>query len=170
MTVAFVLALGCPTLAAADSWWTYKSLVGGSPGLTQVDLGLNDHLPTQDYPEGALVMRAYEQRRADGLPEPEQENDLKALEARIVAAVGSTPGAIAVGSFSQQGLHWTYFYLKSDPKIRDRFTATVKRICPTCNVSVKPDPEWSNYRNYLYPNAATIKYYHAELAQLGYVK
>lgn len=140
------------------NWDFYALLVEDRPASIFVDLALAGRAPLAGATITAYVSVLMRAPRPDGLSSQEEFDDLVAVEHSLEAGVQAQAHAIYAGRCTTAGCRDFYFYI-TDP---DAFgTAVAKAMAqhPDYRYATehRPDPEWSVYRDFLYPGARDMQ-------------
>lgn len=136
----------------SEKWDFYFCHVDDKPASIYVDVGLHDEAPIAALPDRAYLSVVMRQPRPDGLSSHEEFDALKALEDAIVARLAST-NCVYVGRNTSDGRRDFWFFL-ADAASWERQAADAMADFPAYayEAGAEPDPEWSAYLDFLYPN------------------
>lgn len=154
---------------AAETWWSYTASIENLPATIKVDLALARKVPLADYPYLVITGTAYRSERDYGLPEPADMDRLNKISAKVVTTIQSATPAIHAGSFTRAYEQKDYVYVKDRSGIEKRLADMYGQACKGCktSISVRSDPSWSVYKEFLFPNIATREFYRKQLVPLG---
>jgi len=161
--VAILVLIPSVAESQTDSWWTYISDYNGLPGSVRVDMGIYPEAPISEYPFIIITGIQYEAHE-DGMPLIEHINDLNSLQEKVVEALADAFDSIYVGTFSYDGEQLHYVYVKDIEGVQSTLDSFYEDNCAHCKVytNIKHDPFWKSYREFLYPNKATMDFYEVE--------
>lgn len=136
----------------SDEWDFYFCHVDDKPASIYVDVGLHGEVPLPALPDRAYLSVIMRQPRPDGLSSQEEFDALKALEDAIDEKLVS-PRTVYVGRNTSDGRRDFWFYL-ADAAAWDAQAAAFMAAFPeyAYETGAEPDPEWSAYLEFLYPN------------------
>ena len=157
---AILCAMLCPVAAHGqnEDWNTYMAKYGDKPGSVLVDMAFKNKAPDKNFP--FLVVTGPRVQNCDkhGLPGKEEIDVLEdILDATSNFLTGITPKEL-VGTFTYNCERLNYYYVKDTQSIRMAIGRMYNRSFPDHSyvIRIKQDPEWSAYRTFLYPDAATL--------------
>ncbi|CAN5153257.1 hypothetical protein BH09PSE6_BH09PSE6_34340 [soil metagenome] len=168
LAVLAVLAAGAPA-QAAELWWNYLANFNDKPGSVTVDLSLKPRAPLKHFDHLVVTGIDYDQLRGDGMPDSRTVDTMNKLTERIVGIVKTrTPYAFA-GRFMGNGQIRLYLYVQEATGLEDALDEAYTAQCPICRAvtEVNDDEKWTAYRDFLYPNTTTRKFYEADLQKMG---
>jgi len=136
-----------------DGRWDFYFLrVDGQPASIYLDLGWGGEAPPPAFPVMAYVRVLMRAPRPDGLSSQEEFDDLIAVEDRLVAALTAGGAAIYVGRNTSGGCRDFYFYAPAGTAWEERASLAMGAMPDyRFQAGQRPDPEWSVYREFLYP-------------------
>lgn len=154
-----------------DFWWPYLASYEDGPGSIRVNLALSSQAPLSEYRYLVVTGTTYKTKRSDGLPEAIDVERLNTLSQRVVAAIQAITSSVYVGTFTHNKEQLHYVYVADAALVQHALEKLYTEACPGCKtyLNIKQDPSWSAYREFLYPNRATLEFYQVELEKLGYV-
>jgi hypothetical protein len=179
LLAALAFALPCCERAPAkvtpppmktELWWAYLADYEGRPGSTIVNLALKPHAPMQDRPILVVTGVSYESGpKFSGLPDTAELEYLNRLSDKQHALIEAHTAALWVGTFSHQGERLDYLYVAEAAGLEEALRNFYMAECPDRRpyISIKSDPRWEAYSDFLYPNAQTREQFRAELEKLG---
>lgn len=154
----------------SDAWDFYLCRMEGMPASIMVDLGIAERAPLADKPTLLCVRVPLREPRDDGLIHSEESEQLRAIEETLRVALDD---ADMVGRLTWNGIREFFFYAPDESSLE----AAARRLARDHEgyrvlVRHEPDPDWSTYQRFLYPDAAEwrwIKNRHVveQLAQHG---
>jgi hypothetical protein len=154
------------TAAAADNasqspWWTYLADYKGTPGVVLVDMSQVTLTHRKQFPFLITAGTTYQGDSKSQLPTPEEYSRLGSLSRQVLTAMASHGRIVHAGTFTHKGDQVLYFYAEKPAGFEAAFTKVMTARCAGCKIifNVRPDPQWDAYRDFLYPNAATLKFY-----------
>jgi hypothetical protein len=153
-----------------ELWWSYLADYDGLPGSTLVNLALKSRAPMHDHATLLVTGVSYESAPKDsGLPNAAELDFLNRLSDKRLTLVAAHSRALFVGSFTHKNERLDYIYVAGAAGLETALRDFYQTECPTRRpyISVKSDPRWEAYLDFLYPNAQTIQHYRAELQKLG---
>ena len=156
-----------------ELWWTYlgryeRDLLGS----IRLNLGLKVHAPMLALPTLLVTGVGYEtdpRHPETRMPAKKELNFLNRVSDQRVKLVTAHVTALHAGAFLHNNEQVDFFYVADaaglEPLLRDFH----QKDCPGRRhiFHTHHDPDWKEYRNFLYPNEATIEHYRAELEELG---
>jgi hypothetical protein len=165
-----ILLLPMP-LNAKDFWWPYLAAYDAGPGSTRVNLGLKKLVPFSDYPNLVVTGTTYATTRSDGLPDQANLDRLNVLSGKVIAAIQVASPSIYAGTFTHNREQLHYVYVKNITGIEKMLSDLYAKACTGCKIytNIKRDPAWSAYRDFLYPNPATLDFHRDELKKIGFM-
>jgi hypothetical protein len=154
-----------------DYWWPYLASYDAGPGSIRVNLGLRKQAPLDGYPYLVVTGTTYTTTRPEGLPSTDDLERLNILSEKVVAEIQKTTPSVYVGTFTYNREQLHYIYVKDSAGIQGVLNSFYSTNCTGCKnyISIKPDPLWSAYIDFLYPNKAVLEFNSAELKKLGFV-
>lgn len=133
-------------------WDFYFCRVDDQPASIYVDVGLHDQIPLAALPNRAYLSVVMRQPRPDGLSSHEEFDALKAIEDAIGEDLVSTT-TMYVGRNTSGGRRDYWFYVADLPSWKRQATGFMAKFPHYAyDVDSEPDPEWSAYLEFLYPN------------------
>lgn len=143
----------------SDNWNFYFRTVDDLPASIYVDLGIAGDLPSKTYPNMGYLRLAMKRPRPDGLASEREIELLHSLELALIKAVEGRDWSIFddrkqtifVGRNTCGGWRDFYFYTNSSVFEDDLRAAMGKWPHYQFETGVQPDPSWSVYRDFLYP-------------------
>ena len=135
---------------------------------------LNDHLASvfldlgygQGPPPAGLTTLVYvfvpmRQARPDGLSSREEADRLAALEDALVPALVQGLPAAFVARATTRGHREFYFYAQDPGRLGELLAAVFTDFSDyRCEHGTRPDPEWSHYREVLFPAPVELQLMH----------
>lgn len=142
-------------------WDFYALLVEDRPASIFVDLALAGRAPLTRAPIMAYVSVLMRAPRPDGLSSQDEFDALVAVEHSLEAGVQALTDAIYAGRCTTAGCRDFYFYI-ADPDAFGTAVASAMTEHPDYRYVTehRPDPEWSVYREFLYPGARDMQRIH----------
>lgn len=147
--------------ASTNTWWTYLADYKGTPGSIQVDMSLITLKQSRQFPFLITAGTTYQADNKNQLPTPEEVPRLATLSRQVLVAMAAHAKVVHAGTFTFKGEQLLYLYAEKPDGFEAAFTKVMKSRCADCTLrfNVRPDPQWDTYRDFLYPNAATLNFY-----------
>jgi len=154
-------------ISTSNNWWAYLADYNGTPGATRVDMGQIEKAPIAELPFVVIAGTKYATSLKNGLPEERELQRLNDLSDKLILAIVALGPSAYVGTFTHNKEQVHYVYAKDLTGVEEAFTKALKRECSTCEVlyQTKRDPEWNTFLKFLYPNQATMQFYHFDPKQ-----
>jgi hypothetical protein len=169
-TLVGILALLACTVAWAQSstgsqWWSYLAAYGDTPGSVRVDLGLRKKTPVEGYSNLIITGVSYTSTQKDHLPAPADLDRLNKISDAVVAAIAKKTPSIHAGTFTHNFEQLNYIYVQKTEGLDKVVAKVYAKLCDGCKTqtNIRPDPSWSAYRDFLFPNDATRIFYKLKL-------
>jgi uncharacterized protein (TIGR01619 family) len=142
-----------PAELPSSRWVAFPCTYEKHRALITADAALHSAAPDRSRPFCLEVTANIHQPNPDGMPVASDMQKLLDLEARLAGALAEQAHAVAAGSVTVQGRRAMYFYLPAEPQMNERFIPDIRAESPfVLRFRVREDPEWSVYRDTLYPN------------------
>ncbi|MCH6484995.1 DUF695 domain-containing protein [Pseudoxanthomonas sp. LH2527] len=143
-------------MAREGRWNFYALRVDDQPASIYLDLSLADEVRVDEYPVMAWLRVEMREPREDGLSSQQEFDALVALEDRVVPLLAPDGQGVYAGRNTSSGCRDFYFYLAHG----DTWDARVDQAMRTSphyryQSGHRPDPTWSTYHEFLYPNPRT---------------
>lgn len=169
--VCLMVGLTPAEAISQDFWWPYLASYEDGPGSIRVNLALSSKAPLSEYRYLVVTGTTYKTKRSDGLPEAIDVERLNTLSQGVVAAIQAITPSVYVGTFTHNKEQLHYVYVADAALVQHALGKLYMEACPGCKtyLNIKQDPSWSAYREFLYPNRATLEFYRVELEKLGYI-
>jgi hypothetical protein len=137
----------------SEAWASYFARVNGALSSIAVDLSLHEHAPDPSRPQLLWVWIRLQRPRADGLASPEEAERLRAAEEALTTMVAGEFRGVLAGRITGAGRREFYCYA---PRADGWAPAAKRALAALPEYAVdyagaQPDPEWSQYRDLLYP-------------------
>jgi len=130
----------------------YTCTINDSKASFMVDLDLAAQAPIQAKPWFLYVLVGMLAPRADGLYSTEEAPKLYEIEEALIEQLGSSVGAIFCGRITTSNRRDFYFYGETSEQFAEVVQRAMAEFAGYKFASgVKHDPEWSNYKDVLYP-------------------
>lgn len=143
-------------MAREGRWNFYALRVDDQPASIYLDLSLADEVRTDDYPVMAWLRVEMRDPRDDGLSSQQEFDALIALEDRVVPLLATEGRGVYAGRNTSSGCRDFYFYLTAgdawDEQVEQAMRAASEYRYQSGH---RPDPTWSTYREFLFPDART---------------
>ena len=149
----------------SEQWWTYLADYEGFPGSTVVDLGLKSRAPIPDLPTLLVTGVSYESSPEHSeLPTVDELSFLNKLSEKGLALIASKSKSVDAGTFTHKNQRLDYIYIADSTGLESMLRDFYKTECPDRRpyISLKSDPRWEAYLNFLFPNQQTIDFYRAK--------
>ncbi|MEM7161198.1 MAG: DUF695 domain-containing protein [Bacteroidota bacterium] len=146
---------------STEHWDSYIATYdNGKPGSTTVRLDLIEGAPITAFPHVLVTGINYETSREDGFPENDTFALLHQVGDELERFVASETEYILVGSFMYDKQRLEYFYVKRPQGLEEKLNYFYEREFPGQEfyVNLKADSSWTYYREFIYPNDATLNY------------
>ena len=158
------LASNAEPLASAE-WWSYLAAYDAGPGSIRLDMSLRKTAPVEGFPHLIVTGVTYTSTQRKGLPEAEDLDRLNQISSAVVAAIAAKTPSIHAGTFTHDFEQLNYIYVSNVEGISDVVKNVYSQRCPGCKTytNLKNDASWSAYREFLFPNEATLKHYGLQL-------
>jgi hypothetical protein len=147
-----------PATAQNENWDMYMAKFAGKPGSVLVDLAYKDHAPDKNFPFLVITGPRAQNCGKNGLPGKDEIDALEdILNATSNFLTGITPKAL-VGTFTYNCERLNYYYVKDTQSLRTAIARMYNRSFQNYSyiIRIKPDPGWSVYRTFLYPDESTM--------------
>ena len=159
--------------AGSTMWWSYLADYKGTPGSILVDMGqialATTSASRRKFPCLITAGTIYRSDDKNQLPAPDELARLEALSRHVLAAMARHGRIVHAGTFTHKREQVLYLYVEKPDGFEAAFTKALKEGCAGCEkiFSTRDDPQWEVYREFLYPNTATLLFYnyHAPAGQ-----
>jgi uncharacterized protein (TIGR01619 family) len=140
-------------LTDTTHWDFYACRVNDVSASIRLNLSLHSSAPHQIRPHLLWVWLYMRNPRADGFSDSSEANTLWEIEEAIQQSLTAMCDAQLVGVITTAGRREFYFYASSPAQFAET-VATAIRVFPVYDFDFgeKPDPEWAQYRDVLYPS------------------
>jgi hypothetical protein len=141
----------------AQDWDHYLCALGDDLASIYLDLAKAEVAPLRSQPHSTMVSVAMLRAQENGMSSDDEFDDLIALEDDLVARAAAI-GSAYVGRLTTRGRRIFYLY-SSDPGMVEAAVMDVmgRHTSYALEASHRPDPEWSTYFDFLYPNPANYQ-------------
>ncbi|KRA53243.1 hypothetical protein ASD77_00640 [Pseudoxanthomonas sp. Root65] len=143
-------------MAREGRWNFYALRVDDQPASIYLDLSLADEVQADEYPVMAWLRVEMREPREDGLSSQQEFDALVALEDRVVPLLTAAGRAVYAGRNTSSGCRDFYFYLAQgeawDEQVEQAMRAASEYRYQSGH---RPDPTWSTYHEFLYPDPRT---------------
>lgn len=160
LTCILLLLTFCENAAAQaeDHWESYIAAYEKGAGITLVNMSLKEKAPVKDQGFVLITGVTFTDCK-DGLPTPEMQETLQAIDdalARQVSFLGKTTFA---GSWTHNCERLLYFYIQDSMDVRFSLQTFYKDNYPDFKyyINIRHDPEWEGYLKFLYPNEIILE-------------
>ena len=163
MLLTNVVASAQPNASA--EWWSYLATYDAGPGSIRLDMNLRKTAPVKGFPHLVVTGVTYTSTQRKGLPEAEDLDRLNQISSAVVAAIAAKTPSIHAGTFTHDFEQLNYIYVTNVEGIAEVVKNVYSQRCPGCKTytNLKNDASWSAYREFLFPNEATLKHYGLQL-------
>jgi hypothetical protein len=161
----FILAISTFTAVAQsqmlEQWWSYLAAYDAGPGSIRLNLALRKQAPSADYPHLVITGTTYVSTERQGLPEASDFDRLNAIQERVISTIEKQTPLIYAGTFTHNFEQLHYIYVKNPEGVSAALNELYREVCKDCKAytNIKPDPSWSAYTDFLFPNKATRDFY-----------
>jgi hypothetical protein len=137
-----------------ENWVNYLAQIERKPASILVDLAMYDKSPNRLLPYLLIAGPKSKHCDANGIPD---KGEIPALEeilhAESLFITGVTPKAL-VGTLTYNCERLNYYYIKDTAGLKVAIARLYNRSYKDYDYvcKLKPDPDWSDYRNFLYPS------------------
>jgi hypothetical protein len=147
--------------AGSKLWWTYLADYKGTPGTTLVDMGLFNFGARKQFQILITAGTTFQGDAKTQLPTAEEGTRLQALSQKVLAAMAKKGKIVHAGTFMHKKEWVLSVYAAKSDGLEAAFTQVMNERCPGCEkiFTMRTDPQWDVYRDFLYPNAATLRFY-----------
>jgi hypothetical protein len=154
-------AATCAQSPTKTDWWSYLASYKAGPGTIRVDLALRKVAPVEGYSHVLVTGVTYATTQKDRLPAAKDLERLNKISDAVAAAVAKKTPSIYAGTFTHNFEQLNYIYVRNTDGLEKVVGNVYAKLCAGCKTytNVKSDPSWSAYRDFLFPNEATRKYY-----------
>lgn len=155
-----------------DLWWAYLAEYKSGAGSTLLNLTINSRAPIKKYQYLLKVGVEFKGRSANPFPTKKEFKLLYKISDHRLGFISKRLKTIKVGTFTYKGVRSDYYYVQKKGGITKALAKFYKRNYPGIkyHTSIKSDPQWIEYRQFLFPNKATVKHYKNSLIKIGYLK
>jgi len=146
-----------PAIAQNENWDTYMTKMGKMPASVLVDMGQKEFAPDPKFPNLVVTGPRTKNCSTMGLPDKDEIGTLEdILDATSNFLTGVTAKAL-VGTVTHNCERLNYYYVKDTMGIRNALNRMYSRTYKDYAyvISIRPDPQWTTYRNFLYPDEET---------------
>lgn len=159
MMLANVAANAAPP--ASTAWWSYLAAYDDGPGSIRVDMQLKKSAPISGFPVLIVTGVTYTSTQKNGLPDTEDLDRLNDISNAVVSAIAARTPSHYAGTFTNNFEQLNYIYVPSAEGVDDAIKSVYRQKCADCKtyLNIKNDATWSGYRDFLFPNEATLKHY-----------
>jgi len=149
----------------SNEWWSYLAAYDAGPGSIRLDMKLRKIAPVKEFPHLVVTGVTYTSTQRDGLPEAGDLDRLNDISSAVVAAIAAKTPSIYAGTFTHDFEQLNYVYVPDLEGIAEIIKNVYSQRCPGCKTytNLKDDASWSAYREFLFPNAATLEHYGLQL-------
>ena len=150
---------------ASAEWWSYLGAYDAGPGSIRLDMSLRKTAPVEGFSHLIVTGVTYTSTQRKGLPEAGDLDRLNQISSAVVAAIAAKTPSIHAGTFTHDFEQLNYIYVSNVEGIAEVVKNVYSQRCPECKTytNLKDDASWSAYREFLYPNEATLKHYGLQL-------
>lgn len=140
-----------------DSWDFYLHQVESRPASTFLDMGLHSEAPMSGFPDMAYLRLYLKSPAASGMTISEEADILYPFEDTLSKAAQEAD-AVYVGRVTTAGFRDFVFYAAKGAAFERVIAATATTFAGyRYDVGSRADPEWSVYRDYLYPSGRVLQ-------------
>lgn len=142
-----------------QSYNVYMVTMDGAPAAILVDLAAAGHVPLPSHPLRLQIRVPMLKPRADGLRDGAELEALGALEDRFCEALEAQCDAISVGHVIHGGATTIFFYAPESARAALEDLPSLMDDPGDYDPEwlVEEDPEWSLYREFLYPDPMSMQ-------------
>ncbi|GAA4461698.1 DUF695 domain-containing protein [Nemorincola caseinilytica] len=152
------ILLSAANVQAQENWDVYMSLVNSKPGSIMVDMGLVDKAPDKLLPYLVVTGPRAATNCTDkrGLPSATDIDDMEKVLDLTGSILSSVTAKRLAGTLTCNCERLNYYYVRDTAGVRNALARMYTRHFGDrpYTVRIKPDPEWTAYRNFLYPDSA----------------
>lgn len=136
-------------------WVSYLTQKEAQPCIAGLNLSLAKQKLSHLYPFACRISlyANSENVRPDGIPNPEELEQLQAIEDKIVALAERTKGALFCGWLTGNGKRELIFYIGKPKQFAKKMNAVLKRKSTIkTDLTTEKDEKWTVYFDALYPS------------------
>jgi uncharacterized protein (TIGR01619 family) len=144
-----------------ENWDVYLAQYEEGVGSTTLDMALIHTAPMKNLPYLLSASLTFKDCPSDGLPDQKEIDNLYVISDDIIKLVSSQVKKNQfVGTFTFQCERINFIYISDTLQIRNKLQKLFRDKYPMYEtyISIKPDDEWTTYKDFLYPNEATQEY------------
>lgn len=135
-----------------DDWDFYLCQVESNPASIMLDMGIYGQTPMSMLPDMAYLRLYLQKPAASGMTTSEEAQALYPLD-DIFTEAADQDGAIYVGRVTTGGFRDFVFYAPNGAAFEQEIASRANTLVGyNFETGSRPDPEWTVYRNYLYPS------------------
>jgi uncharacterized protein YaaR (DUF327 family) len=135
-----------------SDWAPYFCKVNDTIASVFVDLGVRTIAPDKQKPELLWIFVKMRSVRDDGLPRDDEFAPLNKIEDRLTKIIDKKQKAINVGRVTTAGRREFYFFASTTKDFDKNVKIAMSRFSDyEYQLGTKPDPAWTQYSNFLYP-------------------
>lgn len=141
-----------------ENWETYMAQVDKKPASLLVNLALYDRSPNKLLPYLLITGPKSKLCQSNGLPPKDEISQLEEiLHSADLFITGVTAKALA-GTMTYNCQRVNYYYIKDTVGIEQALSRMYRRSFKDYKYvyKIKHEPDWSTYRNFLYPNEENL--------------
>jgi len=136
-----------------ENWENYMALLEKKPASVLVNLALYDKSPNRSLPYLLITGPKSRHCETNGIPSKEEIPVLEEMLHETDLFISGVTPKILAGTLTYNCQRVNYYYVKDTAGLGVAMARLYKRsykdyeyVC-----KIKPDPDWSSYRNFLYP-------------------
>lgn len=137
----------------------YECSINDLPAYITVDMNLNPSAPQEARPVLADIRIALRQPKENGLPVKEESSRIYELEDLIESTLTGRCDCVLAGKIWNSGARNLYFYCAKADALGRALQGLAGSLQPyEPRITSFPDPDWSSYRESLYPNDLAMQH------------
>ena len=147
-------------IALSGQWEQYFSQYDGVPGSVLVDMSYDELVPIDQFTYVMSTGVQFEQCNEDGMPQSLVYEDLVQLSEKLEEYLAIQLTSRLVGTFTHQCKRVDFYYIKDTIGLNSFLTNFYEKNGEDYQaiISVSADPEWSVYKDFLYPDSYILEY------------
>ncbi len=158
----FLMILLIPSLSFGqeETWNNYLAQFEKGAGSVVLNMDIVKRAPIKSLPFIIITGVKFDLCDKNGFPQKEGFEKLYQISDSIYKAIENFTETEFVGTFTYQCERLDYIYVKDTIGLRNKVSATYKRIFPDYEnyINIRSDKEWSAYLEFLYPNEETLEF------------
>jgi len=156
---AFVcLLLSFHSALAQENWDAYTTKFGDKRGSVMLDMNAIERAPDKNYPYLVITGPRAKNCDKDGFPANDEIDKLEEVLDGANNFLTGVTAKVLVATFTYNCERLNYYYVKDTMNARNALQRMYKRNFGDYDfaINMKYEPDWSTYRNFLYPDDTTI--------------